>query len=523
MLIVASFIFILMGVAVYAAAGNPPEVRIIVPGNNSANSSTNETQTFSFNISTNQTSSDCRLFINDTARSSLLTYLNETASNSTYANQTFPNGRMTWYVMCNQTVDGAALSFSSNNYTFFSDTGLPSRATINTNSPANLANQSVNETSISCTLPSPVDGVFDNLNLTLYLNGTVNQTQQGAIANITYNFTIPFPAIADSGTYNWTCAVVDNATNRNYSTWRTLIVDRLRPTIVDGRAEESDLRTFDRHAGIQLNWSVRDMNYIDSCWAKVYDLNGASFTVNATKNVTTGANQKEIMCSMNFTGDLGTNFVYGRVRIEKWANDTLGNANTTGLNVTNMTILKLFPGWNHIVADRNTTLGAVSNYSSNITQVSFYNNTEKVFTTYVKGVAAQEGVTIPDGTATYVYANQTTFLIRNWSIDKGSVSINTTIRSGWNTVTHLNVSGVKFYEVCDTGKRVSGLTFNNTLVNFTSLSFYMANESRYVSHFCFMKFNNNTVIPFGQAFWVLQNQSDVGANVTTGYRIYSDR
>lgn len=496
------------------AASANIDIRLLVPTDGGANSSTNDTQTFSFNYTSNVTPAGCMLRLNDINASILTEVANETET-AIYPNRSIPAGRINWSVRCYNVSAGVAAI--NNTYIFFSDVTNPNVPTVQTSSPADFFNTSTNETIFSCNMREITDNLFDNINLSLVLNSTINQTTTGVKANATYNFTVPWPAAANSGIRNWNCRATDNATNSNSTTNRTITVDRNAP-VVGASGNASVNMSIGRDFGLEYNVTWRDMTYIDSCWSRVYSTNGSYVDVQGTINgsIPLNATSNNVKCTMRIT-DLTEASLYGRMIVEFWAKDHVNNNATQGTNQTNVTIVKLFPGWNIMLVDRSMTLDKIGNLSSNITQVSRFNNTPKVFTTYVKGVTANSAVVAQDGEAIYVYANQTTYIGRNWTYEGGGDFANLTgvtygIKSGWNLVSHFNATGLKFYEICNEAKTD---TLFNITANFTHISYYQSNESKFVSHRCDFKYANNTFVPMGYGFWAFLNNT----NATASYRI----
>ena len=490
------------------------DVRLLFPSNNSANSTTNNTQNFLFNFTSNVTPGDCMLRVNGVNASALTAVDNETNTAFKSLNS-ISQGRYNWSVVCNATASGSAtVALGSSNYSFihFLDTTNPPIATVQSSSPVDYYNTSANETTtFSCNTPAAADNVFDNINLSFVLNGTVNQTIQGVLPNATYNFSLPHPAAANSGyQYNWSCRMVDNASNINQTAIRRITIDRNAPVIGHG-ANASINRSVGRDFALEYNWSARDMTYITRCYAKVYSTNGSFVELDGTINGSIPLNEtsNNVLCNVRIS-NLTVAMLYGRQTVEFWTSDTPGNNGTTHVNQTNVTVTKLFPGWNIILVDRNVSLEEIGNLSSNITQVSRFNNTAKVFTTFVKGIAANGPVAMQDGEAVYVYANLTTYVARNWTREGGALNVNLTgitygVKSGWTLLAHLNSSGLNFDQLCKESRLP--LIWNLT-ANYTRVSYYQSNESKFVSHRCDFKYANETFVPMGYGYWAFINETN---------------
>lgn len=499
------FMAVLFGIAI---ANATLTVTLTGPINNTANSSTNDTTTFTFTSESNETETAiCRLIINGTNSSAETEVANGTET-AIQSNRSLVNSKYTWTVRCRNATDGTGKNAESVNWTLFLDNTAPTVSTIVTTSPIDNYNTSSDTVNISCMMPSKVDNLFDNINLSLVLNGTINQTTTGVKSYATYNFTVPFHTALKSGEWHWQCRLSDNATNTVNTANRTLFVDRTKPTIVTAMNSGVNM-SYGIDWVLQYNFSFRDMLPIDKCWVRVYDANGNYTDIQGSKNA---SNSNNIKCNA-YVVNLSPYMLYGRITSEFWVNDSVGNANTTGTNQTNTTLVKLYPKWNLIQLDRNSTLELIANLSSNITQVSRFNNTAKVFTTYVKGVAANGPATVMDGDGVYVYANQTLYLAFNWTRDGGFLSINMSglnqVKGGWNVMSHLNQTGRQMYQICANSLEVG--IWNCSTINITSIAYYASNESRFVTHRCDFKYNNESIVPYGYAFWFHLNGTDTAS------------
>ena len=183
---------------------------------------------------------------------------------------------------------------NGNGITYFSTSdGSP---TVNLNSPID----NYNSTNPVITFNGTAYDDFNLTNVSLYIDGALNETNSSGINNSNYIFT---KTLAD-GSHTWTYQACDNASQCTNVT-RSLTIDSELPII----NIYSPNGTIDYHllnTNLTLNYSVTDTN-LDSCW---YELAGINYTLNCSTN-----------SSFNFT-----NINWDNLTI--WANDTLGNVNS---------------------------------------------------------------------------------------------------------------------------------------------------------------------------------------------------
>jgi len=166
------------------------------------------------------------------------------------------------------------------------------------NSPSDNYNTTSQTFTFNCT-------ASDDSNLTsvsLYIDGSLNQTNSSGLNNSDYIFT---KTLID-GDHNWTCSAVDNKTQTTIATTRYFIIDNTDPVInilypIDSAIYETDY-TNSTNISIDLNWSTSD-THLDDCWYN-----------NGTANVT-------VVCGNNAT----INLPWGEYTFIIYANDTFGN------------------------------------------------------------------------------------------------------------------------------------------------------------------------------------------------------
>ena len=79
------------------------------------------------------------------------------------------------------------------------------------------------------------------------------------------------------------------------------------------------------------------------------------------------------------------------------------------------------------------------------------------------------------------------------------------VKSGWTLLAHLNSSGLNFDQLCKESRLP--LIWNLT-ANYTRVSYYQSNESKFVSHRCDFKYANETFVPMGYGYWAFINETN---------------
>jgi len=108
--------------------------------------------------------------------------------------------------------------------------------------------------------------VTDDLNLvnvSLMINGTINQTNATGINNTNYTFNVVLP----DGFYNWTYLAWDNNSQSYNATARNLIIDTIDPAItIDYPINNTRIFTTNSTYNITINFTATDNVGTFSCW-----------------------------------------------------------------------------------------------------------------------------------------------------------------------------------------------------------------------------------------------------------------
>lgn len=195
---------------------------------------------------------------------------------------------------------------------------------ITLDSPIEGFNTSSNDITFYC---NASDSIVKNV--TLWINGAINASETTDDTNLSQALTV------EDGSHTWTCTARDEDNNVGSTSNRSFTVDTIEPflnitvpsttTVTDPVSNTSDRL-------IALNWTVADAN-LQTCW---YYNNSANVTVTCGNNAT-------------FTLPYGT---YTHI---VYANDTLGNENSSSFSATYQSTL----------TDNNITFNATATETAN--------------------------------------------------------------------------------------------------------------------------------------------------------------
>jgi len=349
-------------------------------------------------------------------------------------------------------------------------------------------NSPVNEYNTTDTTPDFNFTAISDINSTFTCELFINDTGYGTVtANNNTPTTITANTSLSDGKYVWYINCTD-ANGTVKSSERNITIDTTAPSISFSVSNQTGATQM---IG-SINATVTDaLLPIDTCYYTIYHPNGSITT--ETAMVSGSGSTKYCYLELNSSNLYG----YGRFVVQLTVNDTLGNSASS--NSTNWTIIMLGEGWNLIQADRNGTLSDF-NLTGYITKVSWYNNSAKNYTTWVKGSATNQDFPVTDGDALYVYSTATTYLVRYWNVDV--TSRNLTLTSGWNQATHFNLSSLTLSQLCSESlENASAGIIYVTFVNQTGF---------YWSHRCGFSFNADVEVPRGYGYWLK-------VNATTNY------
>ena len=177
-----------------------------------------------------------------------------------------------------------------------------------------------NSTSSSITFNGTANDDTAVINVSLYIDGVLNETNSSGL-NATYYL---FTKSLDDGDHNWTYETCDTI-SCVFATTRDLFVDVTSPVI--NITYPTIINYHVINTNLSLNWTVSDSN-LDSCW---YDYNGSLMNVTCLDNHT----------GINITDPSNTNVTF-------YVNDTFGNDNSD------------YQEWDILIFERSTTYNSTS-------------------------------------------------------------------------------------------------------------------------------------------------------------------
>ena len=169
--------------------------------------------------------------------------------------------------------------------------------TVTLNSPENASTSTSRSITFNATAYTTTNNNI--VNVSLYLDGVINETNSSGFNDTHYYFTKTF----DDGDYNWTVESYSNSSQSTTAPTRTFSVDTNYPELKV--IYPIDTITFHKiNTNLSLNWSAND-THLDSCW---YDWNTTNITVTCSDNQTniniTDGTNKELTFYANDTSGL---------------------------------------------------------------------------------------------------------------------------------------------------------------------------------------------------------------------------
>lgn len=295
----------------------------------------------------------------------------------------------------------------------------------------------------------------------------------------------------------------DTSGNFDNTTARTMYVDYTSPAI--GSYSFVNV-TGGTNMYIAVNLTSITESNLDSCWARIYALGNTSLTATRVEGSTAGNSY----CNFNVTfSDIPG---IGTFTMEPYLNDSAG-ATLTGTNQSNWTMTTLYEGWNLIQIDRNTTLRNITQYlqSGIISRASLYDNVLHSYTHYLTSASANATKAVIDGDPVYVYANQTSYLMRGWTTDAGFYRYQN-ITTGWNQLANFDLADQQLGTLA-----AQSIINESTEVQVVFYATdYDADSGLYYNHRRTFSLYANRTISKGEAYWFKINgtSSTASSNIT---------
>lgn len=145
-------------------------------------------------------------------------------------------------------------------------------------------------------------------NVSLFINGIFNTSNNQTIVNSNNNFTVNLK----DGTYTWAVNVTDIGNLSNISAYNTFTIDTTPPNITIQYPPTSPY-AFDHRTNLNFNFTSYDYSGVSTCW-----WSNSSGLFNYSLDRTTYQN----ITNLSEVGD-------GSYNVTIWCNDTLNNVNST--------------------------------------------------------------------------------------------------------------------------------------------------------------------------------------------------
>lgn len=204
----------------------------------------------------------------------------------------------------------------------FNDGNGISYSGFNLNRPTEDYNTTLTEIEFNCSAES----VYLT-NLSLIMDDVIRNTISNTTEEETNLFLQHNVSGIPEGKHNWTCRYTNQTNDLTTKGARNFTIDFSPPDVnITHPANTTLITNLTDGTHLQLNWSINDsFSSFDTCW---YSFNGTNTTTTCADNVT----------EINMSG----NHVENRWNITFYANDTLGNTNSSStylnFSITNATI-----------------------------------------------------------------------------------------------------------------------------------------------------------------------------------------
>lgn len=174
--------------------------------------------------------------------------------------------------------------------------------TVTLNSPTDNQNFTSQDITFNCTASD--DELL--VNVSVYIDGVINETNSSGINGVNYIFT----ETLSEGLHNWTCDAWDNSSFQTIESFQNFTIDSILPSII----VESPIGTFNYNligGNETLNVTFTDTN-LNTCW---FGYNGTNITIDGC--LTGVKNSTLFILEIN------------NLNMTIYANDTFGNENST--------------------------------------------------------------------------------------------------------------------------------------------------------------------------------------------------
>lgn len=286
-----------------------PSILLNSPGNNNWTNSTN----VSFYFTPNDVASgilNCSLMIDSKLNQSNRTVITEGIQNVIWTNLT--EGIHNWTVNCTDSSDNLNVGTNGSVRIIKVDITAPYNITLNL--PNNFSNISCRNLIFNFTA---YDAMDKTLNCSIYINGTLNQTNN-SVSNATLtNFWIDNFL---EGRYKWNVSCRDSAGNVNWSNKTRMVnVDTAAPAIRNITFTPNSTDDIDPGVSLNVTVNISDFTDVSQVVFQYKQVTAGDYT-----NITMTYNRTSGLANASFTPN-----VRGIWNYRVWANDTLRNTNTT--------------------------------------------------------------------------------------------------------------------------------------------------------------------------------------------------
>ena len=211
--------------------------------------------------------------------------------------------------------------------TYIKYEGLPSNdvPVVTLNTPVDMFNSS----SLTVNFNGTVSDDVTLVNVTLYINNSLNQTNSSGINVTDYLFSVDL----SDGYYNWTYGACDNIGQCTNATPRSFTIDSTNPSVTINQPSGA----VTNNGTLLLNTTISDTN-LNSCWYQYNITTNVTFTCGAYALVNT-SNQKNITV---------------------WANDSAGNVASAYSTFSWTITINILDAVGNLLTSPDTVISALS-------------------------------------------------------------------------------------------------------------------------------------------------------------------
>ena len=283
---------------------------------------------------------------------------------------------------------------------------------------------------------------------------------------------------------------------------------------------------------ITVKFNVSDVN-VKNCSLIVQSIGGNTSVPATLSGNAASLGYEECRAEINYSHMQGQGWfaIYPEATDRTNTNATLDTATVelTNISLNNTYVQTAIDGYTLIQVSPSRSLGEIANLSSNITIVSYFNNINRTYRTFLKGLTTNRDFAVSNGYPVYIYTNRSVALLRQWDSNLGVSSYNVTLNRTWNQITFWNNSGTTLSHSLSMNKTFN---FTNQTVEvgidptngqgLVYSSFYNSTMRRYTSYRWNFTYNYDKMVPRGYGMWLNFNATTANTTALVNVNTHAD-